>query len=72
MLLESARLQLRPDVLPEAEDHLLRNINAPIAPEARLQRDTLLAAQSQRDLTLQEQMTLATLIDTVEIAHAAR
>jgi hypothetical protein len=32
----------------------------------------LLAIQKQRDLTLQEQKTLAQLIDTVELANAKR
>ena len=38
-LLESVRQKMRPDVLPETEARLLQIINAPIAPEARQQRD---------------------------------
>ena len=71
-LLESARLRLRPDVLPEAEASLLHTINAPLAPEARSQRDALLAEQGQRDLTEEEQATLADFIDAVEMANAER
>ncbi len=71
-LLESARLRLRPDVLPEAEASLLQTINAPLAPEARSQRDALLAEQGQRDLTEEEQTTLADLIDAAEMANAER
>ena len=43
---ESARLRLRPDVLPEAEAVLLQTVNAPLAPEARLRRDVLSAEQT--------------------------
>ena len=71
-LLDSARLRLRPDVLPEAEASLLQTINAPLAPEARRERDSLLAAQAQRELTAEEQTTLADLIDVVELANAER
>ena len=71
-LLESARLRLRPDVLPETEASLLLTINAPLAPEARVKRDALLAEQGQRDLTEEEQTTLADLIDAVEMANAER
>ena len=71
-LLESARLRLRPDVLPEAEASLLQTINTPLAPEARSQRDVLLAEQAQRELTGEEQAVLADLIDAVEIANAER
>jgi len=61
-----------PDILPESEDELLQTINAPLAPEARLKRDALLAEQSRRELTLDEQGTLADLIDAVEMANAGR
>lgn len=61
-LLESARLRLRPDILPETEASLLQTINAPLAPKARVKRDALLA----------EQQTLADLIDAVEMANAER
>lgn len=71
-LLESARLRLRPDVLPETEASLLQIINAPLAPEARLKRDALLAEQAQRQLTEEEQDHLAGLIDAVEMANAQR
>ena len=71
-LLDSLRLRLRHDVLPESESNLLLEINAPLAPEARQQRDALLAAQQQRKLTSAEQETLTGLIDTVELANAAR
>ncbi len=71
-LLESARLRLRPDVLPEAEAFLLQIINAPLAPEARSKRDVLLAEQAQRELTGEEQAALVDLIDAVEMANAER
>lgn len=71
-LLDSARLRLRPDVLPETEASLLQTINAPLAPEARFKRDILLAEQAQRQLTEEEQDTLADLIDAVEMADAQR
>jgi hypothetical protein len=72
LLLDSARQYLRRDVLPETEASLLQIINAPIAPEARQQRDVLLALQRQRELTKAEQETLSQLIDTVELANAKR
>jgi hypothetical protein len=71
-LLESVRQRLRPDVLPEAEAELLQIINAPVALEARSRRDALLAQQAQRELTEDEQATLADLIDAVEMANATR
>ena len=71
-LLDSARLRLRPDVLPEAEASLLQTINAPLAPEARKERDALLAEQVQRELTPEKQTALVDLIDAVEIANAQR
>lgn len=71
-LLESARQRLRPDILTEAEAELLQVINAPLAPEARLKRNALLALQAQRELTEQEQADLAASIDAVEMANAAR
>lgn len=71
-LLENARLRLRPDVLPEPEALLLQVINAPLAPKARPKRDALLAEQAQRELTPDEQETLADLIDAVEMANAER
>ena len=69
-LLESARLRLRPDVLPEAEASLLQTINAPLAPEARVKRDALLAEQAHRHLTEEERDNLADLVDVVEMANA--
>lgn len=71
-LIESAEQKLRPDVLPENEARLLKVINAPIVPEARKQRDALIHQQRQRELTDTERDTLTHLIDTVEIANAAR
>ncbi len=71
-LLGSARLRLRPDVLTEAEIPLLQIINAPLAPQARSERDALLAAQAQRGLTAEEQAALADRIDAVEMANAGR
>ena len=71
-LLDSARLRLRPDVLPEAEASLLQTINAPLAPESRSKRDLLLAEQAQRKLTEEEQASLTDLIDAVEMANAQR
>lgn len=71
-MLDSARLRLRPDVLPEAEASLLQIINAPLAPEARSQRDALLAEQAQRELTGEEHASLAEFIDAVEMANAQR
>ena len=71
-LLESVRQRLRPDVLPEAEADLLQVINAPVAPELRSKRDALLERQAQRELTEEEQATLADLIDAVEMANATR
>ncbi len=71
-LLDSARLRLRPDVLPQAEASLLQMINAPLAPEARTKRDALLKEQEQRELTDAEQESLFELIDSVEIANAKR
>jgi len=71
-LLESARLSLRPDVLPEAEASLLLTINSPLAPEVRFKRDALLAEQAQRQLSKEEQDALTDLIDAVEMANAQR
>lgn len=71
-LLETARRHLRHDVLPETEAALLKIINAPLAPEARRERDAWLVLQKQRALNETEQATLATLIDTVELANARR
>lgn len=71
-LLESARQRLRPDVLPEAEAELLQAVSAPLALEARSKRDALLAEQARRELTEEEQTTLASLIDAVEMANAGR
>ena len=71
-LLDSARLRLRPDVLPEAEASLLQAINAPLAPEARSKRDALLTEQARRELTGKEQETLTDFIDAVEMANADR
>lgn len=71
-LLESALLRLRPDVLTEAGAQLLQIINAPLVPETRFKRDALLAEQAQHELTEREQISLADLIDAVEIANANR
>ena len=71
-LLESACLRLRPNVLPEEEASLLQTINAPLAPEARLKRDALLAEQAHRQLSEEEQDHLTDLIDAVEMANARR
>ena len=71
-LLENLRQQLRPDVLSEAEAELLQTINTPLSPEARLQRDSLLADSERRELTAPEQASLAEAIDAVELANAAR
>jgi hypothetical protein len=71
-LLDSARQRLRPDILPEPEATLLQVINAPVAPEARSERDALLAEQDRRDLTIEEQETLTRRIDEVELANAER
>ena len=71
-LLDGARLRLRPDVLPQAEASLLQAINAPLAPEARTERDALLREQAQRQLTEEEQAALVNSIDTVEVANAQR
>lgn len=72
VLLDSVRQHLRHDVLPETDASLLQIINAPIVPEARQQRDALLALQQQRELTDVERAMLTDLIDTVEIANAKR
>jgi macrodomain Ter protein organizer (MatP/YcbG family) len=71
-LLDSLRRQLRQDILSEPEANLLQIINAPVAPEARRQRDALLALRQQRELTASEQEMLTQLIDAVEIANAKR
>ena len=71
-LLDSARLRLRPDVLPQAEASLLQAINAPLAPEARTERDALLKEEAQRQLTEEEQAALVNSIDAVEVANAQR
>lgn len=71
-LLDSARLCLRPDVLPQAEASLLQMINAPLAPDARTERDALLKEQGQRQLTEEERARLLGLIDAVEIANVER
>lgn len=60
------------DILPQAEASLLQAINAPLAPEARTERDALLREQAQRQLTEEEQAALAELIDVVEVANAQR
>lgn len=71
-LLDSARLRLRPDVLPQAEASLLQAINAPLAPEARTERNALLKEEAQRQLTEEEQAALVNSIDAVEVANAQR
>ena len=71
-LLDSARLRLRPDVLPQAAASLLQTINAPLVPEARAKRDELLAEQAKRPLTDAEQAILIELVNAVEIANAQR
>ena len=55
-----------------AEAPLLKIIHAPLAPEARLKRDALLAVQAERELTVDEQGNLADFIDAVEMANAER
>src|SRR5687768_15310447 len=45
-------------VLPETDAELLQIINAPIAPEARQERDALIAERSRRELTEEEEATL--------------
>jgi hypothetical protein len=72
LLLDSVRQHLRHDVLPEADARLLQVINSPIAPEARRQRDTLLALQKQRELTDAEREALTHSVDFVELANAKR
>lgn len=71
-VLESVRRHLRRDWLSESETKLLGRINAPIAPEARLQRDALIETSHQRELTEMEQSRLAQLIDDIEQANALR
>lgn len=71
-LLDSARQRLRPDVLTEADAELLQIINAPLASQARQERDALLAKQARRTLTKTEQGALTSLIDTVEMANAQK
>ena len=71
-VLDSVRRHLRRDSLSESETNLLQTINAPIAPEARLQRDALLSTSNQRELTDDERSHLAGLIDEVEQANALR
>ena len=72
VLLDSARQHLRRDVLSEAETALLQAINSPIPPEARRQRDALLALQRQRELTDAEQQALSQQVDLIEMADANR
>ncbi len=71
-VLESVQQKLRTDVLSETEADLLQTINAPVATEARAQRDALLKIQTQRDLSETELATLTSCIDTVELANALR
>ena len=71
-LLDNARRQLRPDVLPELEATLLQAINAPVAPEARMRRDTLIALQANRDLTDVERSEMLWAASDVKIANAER
>lgn len=71
-LLDSLRQRLRRDVLSETEASLLQAIQAPIAPEARQERNALLALQEQRELTDTERETLTQLFDIVELANARR
>lgn len=59
-------------MLPESEASLLEAINAPVDPEIRSQRDSLLAFQEFRELTTLEQESLTRLIDAVELANAKR
>ena len=68
LLMETAQRHLCRDVLPE----LLKIINAPLAPEARRERDILLVVQKQRELSKAERTTLCTLIDAVELTNARR
>ena len=71
-LLESARLRLRPDVLSETEASLLQIINVPLALPSRVERNILLKKQAQRELTEEENGSLADLIDAVEMENAQR
>lgn len=71
-LTDGIREQLRHDILPESEAALLETINAPLAPEARRLRDSLLVQQKERELTLAEQSLLFQTIDAVEMANARR
>jgi AraC-like DNA-binding protein len=70
--MDSVYQKLRSDILPEREARLLEIINAPLAPEARQQRDALLELQKERELTETERETLTELIDAVELANATR
>ena len=72
LLMETAQRHLRRDVLPETDAELLKIINAPLAPEARRERDILLVVQKQRELSTAERTTLCTLIDAVELTNARR
>ena len=69
---KAARLRLRPGVFPEAEASGLQTINPPLASEFRVKRDAWLREQAQRQLSEEEQATLAELIDAVEMANAQR
>ncbi len=71
-LLDSARQQLRRDVLPESDAQLLETINKPIPAEWRTQRDALIAEKSHRELTATELDSLTRLIDDIEMANAQR
>ena len=71
-LLDSARMQLRPDMLPLPELRLLEVINAPIAPLAKQNRDNLISLRNLRQLDSSEEEKLYSFIDEVEIANAAR
>jgi len=55
-----------------AEVSLSQTIDAFLAPEARSKRDALLVEQAQRELTEEQQASLADLIDAVEMANAER
>ena len=71
-LVDSLRLRLRADILPEAEAALLETINAELAPGAREERDKLIALQKTRELSSTELDQLSHLIDEVEVANAKR
>lgn len=71
-VLDNVRSELRNDVLSESETGLLEIINTPVDPAIRRERDRLIALQKRRSLTDAERRELEKLIDSVEMANAAR